>query len=135
MCSVRQMCRSQHKQHLHHNLSGDEDKDAEDAWQFNLSAKRFKAKFGQAVATDPGGVFSGNARSDVAGQQMMFSVVQKMSFAAKLASTMKHMFASIATSRSAMNATFSRFERRKFHALWLMTTLLDLLTPTLLKIK
>ena len=35
-------------------LSGDEDEAARTAWNCNFSAKRFKALYGDAVATDPG---------------------------------------------------------------------------------
>mgnify|MGYP005676530665 CR=1 FL=1 len=40
---------------LHQILCGNkEDSNAEEAWEYNLSAKRFKNRFGSAVSTDPG---------------------------------------------------------------------------------
>ena len=35
-------------------MEGDHDEAAREAWNFNLSAKRFKDTFGAVVATDPG---------------------------------------------------------------------------------
>ena len=35
-------------------LHGDADDSAQEAWTYNLSAKRFKDTFGEAVASDPG---------------------------------------------------------------------------------
>ena len=45
--------RANHKQ-LRNIICGDEDEKGCEAWEANLSAKRFKAQFGEAVATDPG---------------------------------------------------------------------------------
>ena len=47
------ICYRSHKEHLRQIIIGDQDRQAAEAWQFNLSAKRLKDKFGQAVSTDP----------------------------------------------------------------------------------